>query len=86
MTHSKLKIDGNNFHGGTVANWYRCEIPESKPDYISFSGSAYWILKEKVIRLSNHWGQLKNSRWYLDGKVVNHLSCGECYYVDFRRY
>lgn len=32
----------SNFFGNTIANWERCEIPDKDPDYVSFTGSAYW--------------------------------------------
>lgn len=47
----------------TKAVFKGCKTPKRKPDYISESGSKYWLrwsLKGRyVIRLSNHWVKLK---------------------------
>ena len=76
--------DFSNFHGGTVADWISCEIPDRTPDYVSFAGSAYWDCGHSVKRLSDHWGWLISSKWLLDGKCKKMFACGECYYEDFR--
>lgn len=68
----------------TVADWIQCEIPEREPDFVSFCGSAYWDYGDRVRRLSDHWGQLRNSRWLLHGKESNIFCCAECFYEDFR--
>lgn len=68
----------------TVADWSRCETPDRKPDYVSFCGSAYWDYGDRVRRLSDHWGKLRQSIWYLDGKFSDKFCCAECYYEDFR--
>lgn len=75
-----------NFRNFTssVADWTFCEIPDRMPDYVSFCGSAYWDYGDRVRRLSNHWGQLRRSKWLLNGKESNLYCCGECYYEDFR--
>lgn len=76
--------DFKSFFGGTVADWIRCEIPERTPDYVSFTGSAYWDCGDKVKRLSDHWGPLITSKWFLEGKIIKLFTCAECYYEDFR--
>lgn len=78
------KIDFENFCKFTVADWVRCEIPERTPDYISYSGSAYWCLGNKVRRLSDHWGKVSSCKWLLEGKYSRTFVCAECFYDDFR--
>lgn len=76
-----------NFFMETTANWTRCEIPDREPDYVSFSGSAYWDDGDRVIRWSNHWGKdISTCRWYLDLKEFKTLNslCGYCYYEEFK--
>lgn len=78
------KTSFKNFFGGTVADFSRCEIPDRNPDYVSFSGSAYWNKGNKVIRQSDHWGNLISSRWLLEGKESKIFTCAYCYYENFR--
>jgi len=74
----------NTFYQSTLADWHRCEIPHRSPDFVSFSGSAYWCLKNKVRRWSDHWGVVASCRWTLEGRNYEQtLVCGECYYEDF---
>ena len=77
-------MDFENFFVGTVANWTLCEIPDRPPDYVSFTGSAYWDYGDRVRRWSDHWGIVKSCRWYLDFHTGKLLACGECLYEDFR--
>ena len=77
-------IDFSNFHKATVANWVLCEFSESDPDYVSFTGSAYWDCGDRVKRSSDHWGNVRSCRWLLDFKELNKYACGECFYEDFR--
>jgi len=73
-----------NFCSLTIADWTRCELPDISPDFVSFSGSAYWDLGNRVRRWSDHWGPTKSCKWFLEGKIYNGLlTCGECYYDDF---
>ncbi len=77
-------MNWNNFYMATVADWHRCEIPDRSPDFVSFSGSVYWNCKNKVRRLSDHWGIVASCIWLLEGnKHQNLLICGQCYYEDF---
>ena len=78
------KITYKNFYKSTVADWIRCELPDRKPDYVSFSGSAYWFYKNKVKRLSDHWGKVSSCKWLIEGKNSKIFVCAECYYDDFR--
>lgn len=80
-------INWSNFYIQTVADWRLCEIPDRVPDYVSFSGSAYWDLGDRVRRLSDHWGKrISTCCWYLDYRCVKskYCLCGECFYDDFR--
>ena len=79
-----MKYSFVNFNKATVADWSRCEIPERKPDYISFSGSAYWDYGNRVRRLSDHWGIVRSCKWLLEGHYCNMFCAAECYYDDFR--
>lgn len=77
-----------NFYVETVANWSRCEIPDREPDYVSFTGSAYWDYGDRVRRCSDHWGiKIASCSWYLDFKTYNGIDglCGECYYEEFNK-
>lgn len=67
-----------------MADWSRCEIPERDPDYVSYSGSAYWNFGKKVRRLSDHWGTVASCKWLLEGNHIQSFLCGECHYDDFR--
>ena len=83
----KEKFDWGNFFVSTVADWRLCEIPDRDPDFVSFSGSAYWNLGDRVRRWSDHWGpNIASCCWYLDYKTINRgcSFCGECYYEDFK--
>lgn len=74
-----------DFYVATIADWHRCEIPDRDPDYISYSGSAYWKYNNRVRRLSDHWGMVSTCRWLLEGRIHSDLFvCGECYFEDFR--
>jgi len=74
----------DTFYRATVADWQRCEMPDRDPDFISFTGSAYWCLKNKVRRYSDHWGVVMTCRWTLEGEHYEKLPvCAQCYYEDF---
>ena len=75
-----------NFSKGTIANFVTCEIPKTLPDFVSDSGSTYWDLGDKVIRWSDHWGEVNTCYWQLWPCDENDIRlCGECRYSDFRR-
>jgi hypothetical protein len=74
----------DNFFLATVADWMLCEIPDRDPDFVSWSGSAYWHLGNRVRRLSDHWGIVASCKWLMEGRRIKAFLCGECYYDDFR--
>lgn len=78
-------FDFENFFKATKADWTRCEIPDRPPDYVSFSGSAYWDLGDRVRRLSDHWGLVRTCRWTLEDRAIKIFDCGECFYEDFHK-
>lgn len=62
------KLDWTNFHDSTAGSFTRCQAPERKPDFESFSGSRYWSAPNGVIRESNHWcAGIRSCDWLLDG-------------------
>lgn len=76
-----------NFFQETVANFTLCEMPERNPDFVSWSGSTYWDMGDRVRRWSNHWGpKIATCSWYLDFHTFNlkYSVCGECLYENFR--
>lgn len=81
---SKVCIVFRIFFSATVANWVRCEFPEDTPDYVSFSGSAYWDRGDRVIRVSDHWGLVATCKWLIEHESVLVFTAAECYYDDFR--
>ena len=83
----KKKYSFMDFFVRTVANYSLCEVPDRPPDFVSYSGSTYWNLGDRVRRWSNHWGpRIASCQWYLDFETLNlnYSLCGECYYEDFR--
>lgn len=80
-----VKYDFNNFYFSTIANFIRCDLPISLPDYYSFTGSTYWDLGDRVIRWSNHWGTVRSCLWYFEGKNPYGLClCGYVLYKDLK--
>jgi hypothetical protein len=73
-----------NFHMATVADWCLCEIPDRDPDFVSYSGSAYWDLGDRVRRLSDHWGIVASCKWLMEGRRVRAFLCGEVWYDEMR--
>lgn len=66
-------INQDNFYDGTNANFTRCEIPTTTPDFESNSGSKYWYTESGVIRVSTHWGfGISSCNWHLDGKAYGY--------------
>ena len=60
--------DKDNFYRKTTGNFKTGKAPGRAPDYISASGSKYWIEKGGVYRQSDHWGKISTNEWTLDGK------------------
>lgn len=84
------KITSEDFHIYTEANYTTCECPEREYDFISPSGSKYWIYEDYVIRKSDHWGTVASCKWYLDGEspIINSYEpelCGIVKYKDMKR-
>ena len=54
-----MMINFHNFFISTEAVYKGCKTPKRTPDFISNSGSKYWMQENKrgkyVIRQSNHW-------------------------------
>jgi len=79
--------DFNNFYIATVADWTLCELPDRPPDFVSYSGSAYWYYGNRVRRWSDHWGQnIASCCWYIEYHTFSGKNsiCGECFYENFR--
>ena len=92
---SKIKIchNYNNWHKSTIADFLLIELPIvdrlGKPDYISNSGSLYWIFCDKVLRYSDHWGVVGNCYWTINYQINNNNGeklLGLCYYKDFQHF
>jgi hypothetical protein len=45
-----------------------CKYPELEPDFISKSGSKYWITPNGIVRNSDHWGFVADSYYKKNGK------------------
>lgn len=78
-------ISKDNFYNRTIVNFVRCEIPERMPDYVSYSGSAYWYYKNRVRRLSDHWGIVSSCYWLIEFQANRIFCCGEAIFEDFRK-
>ena len=55
-------------------------------DYVSKSGSTYYITKEGVYRQSNHWGRVANCRWRLEtlqNDQISKIKVGYAKWSDF---
>lgn len=80
----KTKYDFDSFFHSTVADFGLAEVPDRPPDFVSYSGSAYWDMGNCVRRLSDHWGIVASCKWLLEGRRVKAFACGECPYEEFR--
>ena len=83
-------FNSSNYFMATKADFTSCAKPETKPDYISDSGSRYWYTDEGVIRFSNHWGYgIASCDWTLDGIESSSFAdneggrAGYCDWTDF---
>ena len=62
--------NSKNYYMATKADFETCDEPEREPDYISYSGSAYWYSDDGVVRSSDHWGTgVASCDWTLDGRA-----------------
>lgn len=85
LANLSRRIGWWNFFKGTTANFTTCGIPDQPPDYISGSGSYYWDLGDRVVRWSDHWGEVASCMWQLWQLDDDPYGlCGECLYIDFR--
>jgi hypothetical protein len=64
-----------NLFENTFTNFYVCEKPKRSPDYISRSGSQYWITDEVIFRYSDHWGFVGTCLWNINNKKPGFI-CG----------
>ena len=90
MASSKVKF--SDFHLNTFANFTAIkskEVPETKPDFVSRSGSKYWYDKKNktVIRQSDHWGRtIATCNWLIDSKADSgRTRQGICKLSDFHK-
>ena len=89
----KSKVTFEDFFESTFANFQKISKEEikmlknTKPDFISKSGSTYWYLNGYVYRHSSHFSRdTRTCAWFLEGKsVTNKLSgnYGKCKLEDF---
>lgn len=64
----RLEDESPAWSHDTNCNWKSCATPDQKPDFISQSGSCYWILTFGIIRQSTHWGSVASCWWLLDNR------------------
>ena len=89
----KSKVTFENFFLNTFANFEKISSDErkmlknTKPDFISKSGSTYWYLNGYVYRHSSHFSRdTRTCAWFLEGKsVTNNVlgNYGKCKLEDF---
>lgn len=83
----------DDFWNGTVADWR--EISDfnlsQKADFVSRTGdgevaSKYYFFEDKVIRVADHWGNVQNCYWTLDGvsDITGSIHVAECFYNKFK--
>lgn len=78
--------DRDTFYKDSRAEFVMVEKPETKPDYVSDSGSQYWYTPEGVIRFSDHWMSVASCWWIVKDHVTSTLECaGFCRWEDFER-
>jgi hypothetical protein len=81
-------INQLNYKNSTFANFKYCLEPQEKHNYISKSGSFYWIKEDRLIRKSSHWGNLKTCKWLILNKEYHDIKSivGYCLFSDFKEY
>ena len=90
----KSKVTFENFFLNTFANFEKISSDErkmlknTKPDFISKSGSTYWYINGYVYRHSSHFSRdTKSCAWFLEGKSVLYNTTtgnyGKCKLEDF---
>lgn len=63
----KFRPNSNSFKN-TFCVFYEVDIEQIidlKPNFESGAGSKYFYSEKGMLRLSNHWGRLANSKWRL---------------------
>jgi hypothetical protein len=91
------QITISNYTKETEAVFREVPIPERNPDYVSQSGTQYWIDREGVTRYSDHWGAgigTINARcnWFIGEQnqyeqsrnYTGSYRCGRAEYKDFK--
>lgn len=65
----------------TVRVFKPCKKPHRKPDFVSWQGSCYWYGENKrgkyMIRASNHWGKVGDSRYVFSNNATNQCEVGK---------
>lgn len=89
----KTQVTFENFFENTFADFEKISREEvkmlknTKPDFVSKSGSRYWYINNYVYRYSSHFSRdTKSCAWFLEGKsVTNNVSgiYGKCKLEDF---
>lgn len=70
-------IESDNFNNATFGFFTQCPRPQGdEPDFVSDSGSRYWIGDDSVIRQSDHWGSVGSCYW----GAPNNSDCGTVRY------
>ncbi len=90
LSGSEEEITYDNFHLSTFANFTKLplsQIPKSKPDFISDSGSKYWYKNDSVYRYSTHFFRnVASCKWFLNNEGHKKLrGFGVCKLSDFKR-
>jgi len=74
------EVTFRNYFNSTEAVFKGCKTPKREPDFVSDSGSEYWLQENAkgkyIIRLADHWVCIKDSR-----SKSNRLDCnniGSC--------
>lgn len=65
------EINKTNFFLASEGVFTLCDPPTRAPDYISFykgvASSYYWFEESRLVRKSNHWFQVAQCNWRLNG-------------------
>ena len=90
------QITISNYTKETEAVFREVPIPERNPDYVSQSGTQYWIDNEGITRYSDHWGAVIGTtarcNWFIGDQNKYEQSwnykdgykCGRSEWKDFK--
>lgn len=85
------KFNRDNFHEHSAAVWIEDKVTRAElgePDFVSDSGSTYWMNDFGVYRESNHWGMFIGMCLWLLGDgwsgESQRKTIAYCAYKDFR--